>query len=309
MVSLSDQQVTIVIVNYNLSKEILDCLISLETHLQTDSYRVVIVDNNSSDDKLPELRELVQSTSHFDLINLDQNIGFGAACNKGAANTDTEFVCFLNPDTTVEHDFIESLIDPLESGRCTIVGPVYQNTSLFEFSSGYFPNEIFEALSVFMLGRHLEAAIMALRRRFSGSLLDVHWILGACMLISKKDFDRAGGFDTDFFLFFEEMDLCKRIRDSGGVISVSTDCRINHVGSVSGKKDYALFTERFYQGKLRYLSKQTTGGRRVLLLRLVWLQLHSQQLLWLVLNFLWPDKSGQKRRGLTQALAFYRTIA
>jgi GT2 family glycosyltransferase len=188
-----------------------------------------------------------------------------------------------------------------------MVGPVYQDSSLFEFSSGYFPNVIFESLSIFMLGRHLEALIMALRRKLSSSPLDVDWILGACMLISKKDFDQAGGFDTDFFLFFEEIDLCKRIRDDGGVISVATDCRINHIGSVSGKKDYALFTERFYQGKLRYLDKQTIGFRRILLLRLVWLQLHSQRLLWSILTFLWPDKSEQKIRGLTRALAFYRT--
>lgn len=300
--------VTIIIVNYNLSREILECLESLEQHLPSASFRVIIVDNNSTDNQLADLQYRVNCCEYADLLKMEQNIGFGSACNEAAAVANTEYLCFLNPDTTVENNFLDCLISTLRSRRATMVGPVYGATGPFEFSSGYFPNLAIEFLSIFMLGRHLEAMIMSVKRRMSDSSLDVDWILGACMLISKADFDRVNGFDTDYFLYFEEVDLCKRLRNQGGVVTLSTKCFINHTGSVSGKKDYALFTDRFYQGKLRYLTKQTSGLQRALLLRLVWLQLHSQRLLWLTMGGLHPAKSGQKLQGLAQALKFYRTL-
>jgi GT2 family glycosyltransferase len=300
--------VSIIVVNYNLSREVLACLKSLEHHLPQDSFNVIIVDNNSTDSEFGILIEHVEKKINMELILLKQNFGFGTACNIGAEKATSDMLCFLNPDTTIENDYLRCLLNTLHSSQSTIVGPVYNGPSLFEFSSGWFPNTVFESLSVVLIGRHLEAALMALKRRLAHSYIKVDWILGACMLLKKDDFSRLGGFDQDYFLYFEEVDLCKRVYDHGGSVALATDCRINHIGSVSGKRDYSLFTERFFQGKLRYLIKQTQGFKRYALVRIVWLQMCFQKLIWFVLRSIAPDKSRGKIKGLNQAISFYHTI-
>jgi GT2 family glycosyltransferase len=300
--------VSIIIVNYNLSREVISCLVSLELHLQKDSFNVIVVDNNSTDSELEPLKEHIQTKSFCEIVVLNRNLGFGSACNIGAGKASGDLLCFLNPDTTTESDFLRCLVEAFDSSGCTMIGPVYNEPRIFEFSSGYFPNLIFESLSIIMIGRHLEAALMSLRRIFGGPHLKVDWILGACMLLSKTNFNRLGGFDESFFLYFEEVDLCRRIYAQGGLILVASNCRINHTGSVSGKKDYSAFTERFYQGKLRYLCKQTFGTRQGHLVRTVWLQIQFQKIIWTIAGFLKLEKSKQKIEGLKRAISFYRTF-
>ena len=297
--------VSIIIVNFNLSSEVLSCLISLELYLPEHSFNVIVVDNNSSDPEFDVLNEHIKERNFAEIIILKENIGFGGACNLGADRADGDLLCFLNPDTTIYNDFLKCLISALDSSGCTMVGPVYSKPSLFEFSSGYFPNILLESLSIFMIGRHLEAALMSVRRKFSSSYLRVDWILGACMLISKQNFDRLGGFDESFFLYFEEVDLCKRVYDLGGFVALAPECGINHIGSVSGKRDYVKFTERFYKGKLRYLRKHTSGLSRCVLIRTVWLQLRVQKLIWSIAEPIKPSKSKKKIEGLNRAISFF----
>lgn len=300
--------VSIIIVNYNLSREVILCLASLELYLPKDSFNVIVVDNGSSDSDFEALKDHISARFFADIVLLENNVGFGTACNIGAGKTSEDYLCFLNPDTTIESNFLQCLLETLDSCDCTMAGPVYNAPSLFEFSSGYFPNLLFESLSILLIGRHLEAALMSIKRAFATSNLKVDWILGACMLLSKNNFDRLGGFDEDYFLYFEEVDLCKRVYAQGGYVALATKCKINHIGSVSGKKDYSLFTERFYQGKLRYLFKQTRGMEQKLLIQTVSLQMRSQKLLWWILSPFKPEKSKQKIQGLNRAISFYQTV-
>ena len=298
--------ISVIIVNYNLSGEILDCLESLDRNLDQNAVEVIVVDNNSSDDYKSELINRLQQNSNYHFIQLETNLGFGSACNRGVTISQGELVCFLNPDTTISHNFLSELEESLMQSGATIVGPGYNKSTLIEFSAGLFPSVLLELLSVFFIGRHIEALIMGIRARLVGQRwLSVDWVLGACMLMRKQNFQSIGGFDESFFLYFEEMDLCKRVVDSGGTIVFVPDCRISHLGSVSGVKDYSLFTQRFYEGKIRFLSKHFLGLKRLTLLRLVWLQLHSQKLLWHVLAILHPVKADQKKRGLDGARLFY----
>ena len=300
--------VSIIIVNYNLSKEIVSCLVSLERHLPNDSFNVIVVDNNSSDSEFESLIEHIKQRHFADIITLNKNIGFGRACNIGATRATGDFLCFLNPDTTVDNDFLHCLKTTLDSSGCTMVGPVYTKPSFLEFSSGYFPNIVWESLSVFLIGRHLEAALMSVRRNFSTSYLKVDWILGACLLLSKQNFDQLGGFDENFFLYFEEVDLCKRIYSDGGSVVVATNCRINHIGSLSGKRDYIAFTERFFTGKLRYVRKHTSGLNRIALTRIIWLQLQTQKVFWSLVGLVKPVKSKQKIEGLNRAISYFKAV-
>ena len=143
-----------------------------------------------------------------------------------------------------------------------------------------------------------------LRRRLGGKQpLSVDWVLGACMLLQRERFEFLGGFDESFFLYYEEMDLCRRLVDSGGKTVFVSSCRIHHTGSVSGRRDYRAFTRRFYEGKLHFLYKHAPGFRGRVTRRIVWLQLQFQRLLWRLPVVSKHPRAEGKRAGVADVLA------
>ena len=299
--------ISIVIVNYHLSREILACLDSLEKHIPEERLNVVVVDNASHDAALEQLRDRVCARPGWRFVGLDENIGFGAACNRGAHHSRAEWLCFLNPDTLADSNFLDCLSRIARSSDACLVGPAYGPPRWLEWNCGRFPGFLLEGLSVFLLGRHLEAFWMGLRRRLGGDRpMSVDWVLGACMLLSRERFESMGGFDETFFLYFEEMDLCRRIADMGGRVVFVPECRIRHIGSVSGRRDYRTFTRRFYEGKLHFLHKHRHGFSGSLMRRMVWLQMQVQRQLWrLPVLARHPGAKG-KRAGIADVLASYR---
>jgi GT2 family glycosyltransferase len=295
--------VTIIIVNYHLSREILDCLDSLERHVPPDRLAVVVVDNASSDEDLELLRQRVERCQGWQFVGLEENIGFGAACNRGASEAGGDWLCFLNPDTTVESDFLACLVDTARTTGASVVGPGYGPAGIMEWNCGVYPGPLLESLSIGLLGRPLEALWMGLRRRLGRDRpMTVDWVLGACMLLPRQRFLDSGGFDETFFLYFEEMDLCRRISDGGGRVVFAPACRIRHTGGVSGKRDYRQFTRRFYEGKLNYIGKHFHGTMRSVMRAIVWGQLQSQRILWRLPGLSGRPRATGKRAGIDDAL-------
>lgn len=296
--------ISIIIVNFHLSREVLACLDSLEKHIAADRLRVIVVDNDSSDGDLPTLRARVEDNPGWRFIGLPENVGFGAACNHGARASDADWLCFLNPDTTASGDFLSCLESAARATDASLVGPGYGPPRWLEWNSGRFPGCLLEALSIVLLGRPLEALWMGLRRRLGRERpLAVDWVLGACMLIRRRRFESLGGFDESFFLYFEEMDLCRRIRNDGGKVVFAPSCRIAHTGSVSGRRDYRAFTRRFFEGKLHYLHKHHTGSKGILLRGLVRLQLYAQGVAWRLPPLAGSARAAGKREGIADVLA------
>jgi GT2 family glycosyltransferase len=280
------------------------CLDSLERHIPQDRLNVVVVDNASQDAALGQLRDRVSAMPGWRFIGLHRNIGFGAACNRGAEQSTAEWLCFLNPDTVAGNDFLQCLWKAAESSGADLLGPAYGPPRWLEWNCGRFPGPILEGLSIAMLGRPLEAFWMGLRRRLGGKQpLSVDWVLGACMLLQRERFEFLGGFDESFFLYYEEMDLCRRLVDSGGKTVFVSGCRIHHTGSVSGRRDYRAFTRRFYEGKLHFLYKHAPGFRGRVTRRIVWLQLQFQRLLWHLPVVSKHPRAEGKRAGVADVLA------
>lgn len=291
--------ISIIIVNYNLSKEILDCLTSLYEHVKQSKYEVIIVDNASNDQDKGQLLQFVGEKSNAFYVLLSANVGFGAACNKGVEQARGHQFCFLNPDTIINNDFLACLSSALMSNKLiSAVGPQINQPKWINFSAGQLPTLWLEFLSIFYIGRYVEAFIMAIRANFSrGKIVDVGWVLGACIMVKQEAFHKISGFDENFFLFYEEVDLCKRMINQGGKITYVKNCQIQHIGSVSVSRDYASFTKHFYQSKLYYLEKHYGGLTRVLFYFLLRIQVATQQSMWFVLQLIYPHKAKQKLKG------------
>jgi GT2 family glycosyltransferase len=293
-----------VIVNYNLAVEIENCLNSIFTVIADLSFEVIIVDNNSPDKKIYETQKKFKKKNiHF--YFLDENIGFGKGCNFGFSKTNGKYVCFLNPDTIISDPIFLPIIDLFEKDNTIgIIGPRQMlRKKIFDFSAGFYPNIFFELFNLFWIGTFLEALIVFLYTKVkTGKYFELDWILGAAIFIRADLFKQIDGFDKEYFMFFEEVDLCKRVSENGFKIIYYPKLKINHIGSVSGKRDYTLFTKRIYTSKFLYISKHYRPFYKSFMNFLLTLQIISQIILWTLWFPINRQKSSQKLSGFTYLL-------
>lgn len=299
MNKLYNLDLSIVIINYNLENEIENCLNSILLDADIDkllNFEIIIVDNASPNKKLTEVEKKFQSEKiHF--YYLSENIGFGKGCNYAFEKVLGRYVCFLNPDTILSQDIFSPIIELFQQDPSIgIIGPRQQiRGPFFDFSAGFSPNIFFEFVNILGIGVFLESFILRMYVAIiPKEIYIVNWVLGACLCISSDLFGEVGGFDKDYFMFFEEVDLCLRTHKKGYKTVYKPDLKIHHIGSVSGKKDYNLYTIRTYSSKFLYLSKNYKSTKRTLLLTLLRIQLFSQIIIWTLLFPLKRDKSKQK---------------
>lgn len=289
---------SIIIINYNLADEIDNCLISLiqvMENVNTLNYEVIIVDNNSPDKKLLSIeKKYSQDFIHF--YYLEKNLGFGKGCNFGFSKAIGEFICFLNPDTIIKEDIFTEIFKSFNQDKSIgIIGPKQQvREPFFDFSAGYSPKIIFELFNLIGVGVFVEGALIHFRSKKANRPIPVKWILGACIIIKADLFKSIGGFDKDYFMFFEEVDLCRRVLNKGYKVLYAPYMKIHHIGSVSGKKDYTLYTIRTYSSKYLYMSKHFAAIKKTIFNTLLYLQLFSQLIIWSILAPVDFQKSRQK---------------
>lgn len=291
--------VSIIIINYNLAKEIEDCLNSLLQTIGSQKefqFEIIIVDNNSPDKKLSETEKIFKQ-DNIKFYYLDENLGFGKGCNYGYTKATGKYLWFLNPDTVIKENIFSPIINSFENDRTIgIIGPKQQvRKPFFDFSAGLYPNVFFELFNLFGIGVFFEGFLVYLLTRIKkNKVLEVDWILGASIFIKAELFNKIDGFDKDYFMFYEEVDLCRRVSNSGFKIVYYPQYSIHHIGSVSGKKDYTLYTIRTYSSKYLYVSKHYKFLYKIFMKSMLYIQLFSQMMIWTLLFPFNKDKSKQK---------------
>ena len=230
--------ISIVIVSWNSCYFLKGCLSSLILFPSRDPFEIIVVDNASTDGSREMIRREFPAVI---LVENDQNRGFAAACNRGAEKAGGEYLLFLNPDTRVYPGTLDGALDFMRAHPDA--GAMGCRTLNFDGtlqSSAYsFPTP----LRVF-------AYIVGLNRIFRISKLHGHgkirqpdYVQGSFLLIPKNIFGDLGGFDEKFFLYSEEVDLCRRIRDDGRKIYYFPGVRIMHAGGASaGKNPLSLWS-------------------------------------------------------------------
>ncbi|GAA2758385.1 glycosyltransferase [Actinopolymorpha rutila] len=239
---MSEPLVDVVIVNWNSGDCLRACIDSLaEPPQRGPAGDVIVIDNASSDGSAEGLPDWVR------LVVNQQNVGFAAACNQGANLCTSDYLLFLNPDTVLSDDTTRRAVrflDSSESLAYGICGALMVNRDGTPgICASRFPTLTNVMASVVGLGRvvrrwarHLPPE--ALRR--SGP---VDQVIGAFFLIRRALFDRLGGFDERYFLYYEEVDLSRRAKLLGFGSYLLVDARFEHIGNVSAKRsgDLALY--------------------------------------------------------------------
>ncbi|MCC6476879.1 glycosyltransferase family 2 protein [bacterium] len=254
--------VTAVVVTFESAATIERCL---EPLLQSEEVSLVVVVDNASRDET--LTELPDDDSRLRKIRNERNLGFGAACNVGARLSESEFLLFVNPDAQLPALSTQYLLNflrfRLEAACC---GPAIRD------EHGLFDPAARRGLPTPLnaLGRlfHLEK-LFPHNRALSGYTMPwagferemmVDSILGACMMIRREDFMRVGGFDEDYFLFGEDIDLCYRLAKAGREIWYVPSAHMTHIGGASMAKEPRLARREFFRAMEIYWRKHRPRG-------------------------------------------------
>ncbi len=205
--------ISIIIVNYNVKSYLKKCIDSIFNSISNLDFEIVIVDNNSNE-SIDDLKSEKISVYH-----MDKNSGFSSAVNFGISKAKKEVLLLLNPDTIIIDDAIEVLYDyVLSDQRIGVVGcKVLNSDGTYQLSSKrsfpYFFHSLFYVLDFHKLFPKLNKYNYL--HEEENRTLDVDAVSGSCMIFRKKVLDVVGGFDENFFLYFEDTDFCLRVAEGG----------------------------------------------------------------------------------------------
>ncbi|MGC3945939.1 MAG: glycosyltransferase family 2 protein [Chryseolinea sp.] len=254
--------VSIIIVNFNSRDFLHQCLVSVYQHTKDVGFEIIVVDNSVADGVETMLQDNFPAVTY---LSNPQNDGFGAANNKGLALGHGDMIFFLNPDTVLTNNAVKCLADYLhhhqEVGACG--GALLNDDLTPQISFGRFPTVtslffefLFRKLFPTYYNNHL-----AMEGYVSGAKpFPVQYITGADMLVRRDVLAQVGAFDLDFFLFFEETELCHRIGRAGYEQMIVPDARIIHLcGKSTAQAASRKKVEWFEHSRLLFLTK--TRGR------------------------------------------------
>ncbi|MEP7112655.1 MAG: glycosyltransferase family 2 protein [Ilumatobacteraceae bacterium] len=257
----------IVIVNYETPALLDKCLRSVTDYTSDVIAQVVVVDNSATP---TAAQQVVDRHPAVRLLRSTTNVGYGSAANRGIAATDGEYALVLNADAVLHAGAAEALIDELDLHRDTgVVGPrlvdaqdrVQPSCARFPTPGGVFVQET----GLWKLVRSPKYGQSA--RPFFD--LDapgvVPWVLGAALAIRRGPFDAVGGFDPAYFMYYEEVDLCRRLVAKGVQTRFTPAATIGHIGGASTILNPAPMRREMFRSLARYTRRH---GRDPWLLRL-----------------------------------------
>lgn len=236
--------VSIIIVNYNTSDLIIDCVKSIEELTKDVRYEVIIVDNNSEMDFEEKIRTgaSIEINDHYHFIPLPENIGFGRANNEGLKIANGRNIFFLNPDTKLLNNAVKILSDFLDNnnkaGACG--GNLFdENLNPTLSFSRWLPGIIWNIDEFFNF--KIQKSLYKHNYNFNSinKILEVGFVTGADLMVKKFILNKIGGFSPEFFMYYEETDLCARIRNAGWKIYSVPQSLILHLESKSFSKSEA----------------------------------------------------------------------
>lgn len=229
-------KLSIIIVSWNVKKVLIDCLGSIEENPASEPFEVLVVDNASSDGTVESVRNKFPEVV---VIANSQNLGFAAANNQGIEKSQSEYILLLNPDTIIHSDSLDILIEFMDKNEDVgICGPQLLNQDgTIQSSARYFPTfrgVLYRHTVIRYLGLFKNEYKKWLMKNFDHKTkMDVDQVMGAALMIRQSIIEDIGVMDEQFFMYYEEVDLCFRIKQAGWRVVFMPEVVITHLGSQS----------------------------------------------------------------------------
>jgi len=257
--------ISIIIVNWNTRKVVSNCLRAIREAASDISKEIIVVDNASSDDSVVRIKSDFPEVA---VIENKSNKGFAAANNQGYNTSRGKFILFLNSDTIVQRGSLQSMVSLLENhhdaGLCSCRllnsdGSIQPNVRHFpSFRAMLFRYTFFKYLGLFKADR----AFYRMRRFPYNEISQVDQVTGAVMMAKRSLLEKIGCMDEKLFMYFEETDLCYRIKEAGAAVYFTPDGEITHLGRASSDKVDSYKVQAIFFKSLFYYFRKHKGKAR-----------------------------------------------
>ncbi|MBN8585600.1 MAG: glycosyltransferase [Ignavibacteria bacterium] len=254
--------ISVIIVNYNVKELLEQCINSILKASDGLKVEIIVVDNNSFDGSIEYLKNKFPSHPSIKLIESPINLGFAKANNLGVKESRGEYLLILNPDTILQEDTLTSSLKfyketpGIGAMTCKLILP---NGKLDLACRRSFPTPSVAVYRIMGLSR-----LFPKSRKFGkynltfldeNSTYEVDAIVGAFMLIKRDVYEKVKGFDEDYFMYGEDLDLCFRIKKAGYKIYYYPDTSIIHYKGESTKKSSISYVNNFYGAMQVFVKK------------------------------------------------------
>jgi GT2 family glycosyltransferase len=219
------KDISLILVTYRSEKLIIKNMEMLK------KFPVVIIDNSNSD----ELEKIIFDYRNINLIKSSKNLGYGAANNLAVSKASTPFILIINPDILINEDSISDLFknflnDPDNIG---ILGPSLYDQKMYRRTNG----------SISYLDQLNGVNVSNLSNNIPSYNTCCKFLMGCCYLMRRDFFNSLGGFDENFFMYFEDNDLCDRTLKKGKYIMEVPSSKFIHLENASSKKKFLTDTK------------------------------------------------------------------
>ncbi len=249
---------TIAIVSYNAREELAQCLESIYASTRLPAFEVIVTDNASTDGTLEMLAARFPQVR---VIASPENLGFGGAGNLCWREAKSSLVLFLNSDTVVSDRALDRLVEVARARpEAGAIGPrLRYGDGEIQMSYGAMPGVVSELVQKLWntgYARGKGPLRRAVSKRYERERT-VDWVSGACLLTRRDILETVSGFDENFFLYSEDVDLCARIRATGARILFTPEVEIVHLlgRSVAKNRDRVIYESHrsrlYFYGKHR----------------------------------------------------------
>jgi GT2 family glycosyltransferase len=255
-----------VLVNFNAGPELRAAVQSIADDLAETPWEAVVVDNASTDGSAEAALRFPQTR----LIRNSENVGFGRGVNQAVSAAAAPLILIINPDCRLERGAIETMRRELERhAGCAIVGPRILNPDgSLQGSARGDPDMLTGVFGrTSRLRRVLPWLPVSQRNVYvgdpgagSGGSVVVDWVSGACMLVRRDAFAAVGGFDERYFLYWEDADLCRRLRGRGQHIRYVPDAVAVHRVGQSSRTARARSVKAFHESAYLYYATHVAPG-------------------------------------------------
>ncbi len=251
-------KLSIIIVHFNTTRLTAECLKSIQKFAPLFSWEVIVVDNGSEKN---EEQLFCSSCENLTYIETGKNVGFAAGNNLAIQNSHGEYIFLLNSDTCLTENSFDIMLDFMDShSEIGVLGcREVDGEGRFQLSCGHFPNlrtEMIRKMMHYRLSINDHKVRDYLDEKYA-SLKNVDWVSGSSMMLRRKALEDAGLLDERFFMYFEDIDLCRRIQDKGWEVRYLPATSICHYGGQSARynlmhvlveyrRSQAYFTRKYY---------------------------------------------------------------
>lgn len=259
-------ELAIVIINYKTPQLVIDCLKTLETEINTAQYKVIVIDNASGDDSPEILKSAIaqnQWETWVEVLASPVNGGFSAGNNLGIKAIEAEFYLLLNSDTLVHKGSIDLLLSKIKQNpQVGMVSPRLEwpdgtpQVSCFRYHN--FFSEMIDSAGTSIITKLLSPFDVPLS--VSETAFTPQWTSFACVLIRRQVIEQIGYLDEGYFMYYEDVDYCRRAQKKGWLILHIPQARVIHLrgGSSSVKTEIASRQRPpsyLYASRSRYFTK------------------------------------------------------